>query len=524
MTSNAYQFDLYQALQKIPTPIWFGIVIGICLFLSLGGVALFDLDEGEYAAASFEMLQRHEFITPYLNAQPLFEKPILLFWLQAISASVFGINEWGFRLPSAIATAFWVGALYRFTLRHYNRETAIAAVLFSAGSFMVVVIGRAAITDALLNLFIALTMLAIFDYSRKPNPVTLRWIFVWMGLGVLTKGPIAIVIPVVVSFIWYAWQRELKSWFRVAFRPLPWLLFLVIVLPWYGLEYLEHGQAFIDDFILKHNVHRFTATMEGHGGVLYYYLPVLLFIFMPYTGMLAVLLTKVRNMLHDPLDRFLWLWFLFVLVFFSISNTQLPHYLLPGTTPLLILMAKYRTALTSGLLAYLPVMIFFALLLFLPDLLHLFTAQSNDLYIQAVATGIDTAMGTAYRIWIGFTLMLACLLLLFTRRRLMPCQGLHVLAMAQVFMMLYALLPAVSDLLQEPVRNAARKARTLDAPVVTWQIRMPSFTVYRGKVTPERAPRAGEVVYTRIDKLDQLHNYELLYNEGGIVLAKIKPN
>jgi len=237
-----------------------------------------------------------------------------------------------------------------------------------------------------------------------------------------------------------------------------------------------------------------------------------------------VLLTKLRNMLHDPLDRFLWLWFLFVLLFFSISNTQLPHYLLPGTTPLFILMAKYRSALTSGLLAYLPVMIFFALLLFLPDLLHLFTAQSHDLYIQAVATGIDTAMGTHYRIWIGFILLLACLLLLFTRRRLLPCQGLHVLAMAQVFMLLYALLPAVSDLVQEPVVNAARKARTLDATVVTWQIRMPSFTVYRGKVTPERAPRAGEVVYTRIDKLEQLPSYQLLYNEGGIVLAKIKPN
>lgn len=524
MISNTYQFDLYQALQKIPTPIWFGIVIGICLFLSLGGVYLFDLDEGAYAVASFEMLQRHDFITPYLNDQPFFEKPILLYWLQMISASVFGINEWGFRLPSALATAFLLGAIYRFTLRYCNRETAIAAVLFSAGSFMFIVIGRAALTDALLNLFIALSMLAIIDYTHRPNPVTVRWIFVWMGLGVLTKGPIAVLIPVVVSFAGYAWNRELKSWFRVAFRPLPWLLFLVIVLPWYVLEYLAHGQAFIDDFILKHNVHRFTSTMEGHGGVLYYYLPILLFMFMPYTGMLGVLLPKVRNVLHDPLDRFLWLWFLFVLVFFSISNTQLPHYLLAGATPLFILMAKYRAALTSGLLAYLPALVFFALLLGLPDLLKPLAARSNDLYISALATGIDTAMGASYRIWTGFTLLIAVSLLLFTRRRLMPCQGLHVLALAQVFMLLYALIPAASDLQQEPVVNAARKARTLDAAVVTWQIRMPSFTIYRGQVTPERAPRAGEVVYTRIDKLEQLPDYELLYSERGIVLAKIKPD
>jgi 4-amino-4-deoxy-L-arabinose transferase-like glycosyltransferase len=524
MTSHTYQFDLYQALQKIPTPIWFAVLIGICFFLSLGGVALFDLDEGAYAAASFEMLQRHDFITPYLNAHPFFEKPILLYWLQIISASVFGINEWGFRLPSALASAFLLGAIYRFTLRYFDRETAIAAVLFGAGSFMAIIIGRAAVTDALLNLFIALSMLAIFDYTRRPNPVTFRWIFVWMGLGVLSKGPIAVLIPVLVSFVWYAWQRELKSWFRVAFRPLPWLLFLVIVLPWYGLEYLAHGQAFLDDFILKHNVHRFTATMEGHGGVLYYYLPILLFMFMPYTGMLAVLVTKLRNLLHDPLDRFLWLWFLCVLVFFSLSGTQLPHYLLAGAPPVFILMAKYRTALTSSLLAYVPALVFFALLLCLPDLLHLLAAHSNDLYLQALAARIDPAMGTDYRLWTGATLLLALLLWLFARRRLMPCQGLHVLAMAQVCMLLYALLPAASDIQQAPVVNAARKARTLDATVVTWQIRMPSFTVYRGKVTPERAPRAGEVVYTRIDKLKQLPNYELLYNEGGIVLAKLKPD
>ena len=524
MTNHTDQFDLYQALQKIPTPIWFGVLIGVCFFLSLGGVALFDLDEGAYAVASFEMLQRHDFITPYLNDQPFFEKPILLYWLQIISASVFGINEWGFRLPSAIATAFLMGATYRFTLRYYNRETAIAAVLFSAGSFMVIVIGRAAITDALLNLFIALSMLAIYDYTHRPNPATVRWIFVWMGLGVLTKGPIAVLIPVVVSFIWYAWNRDLQSWFRVAFRPLPWLLFLITVLPWYGLEYRAQGQAFIDDFILKHNVNRFTSTMEGHGGSLYYYLPLLLFMFMPYTGMLVVLSTKLRHMLHDPMDRFLWLWFLFVLVFFSISNTQLPHYLLAGATPLFILMAKYRSALTSSLLAYLPALIFFALLLCLPDLLKPLAAQSNDLYIQAIATGIDSAMGTHYRMWTGVTLLLTVLLLLFTRRRLMPCQGLHVLALAQVFMLVYALIPAVSDIQQKPVVNAAYMARSLDATVVIWQIRMPSFTIYSGKITPERAPRAGEVVYTRIDKLEQLPNYELLYNAGGIVLAKIKPD
>ena len=150
-------------------------------------------------------------------------------------------------------------------------------------------------------------------------------------------------------------------------------------------------------------------------------------------------------------------------------------------------------------------------------------AHSDNLYIRSAADGIDAAMGMQYRLWIGFTLVLACLLLLAARRRILPWQGLQMLGIVQVFVIVYALLPAFARLQQEPVRHAALKARSLDIPVVMWQIRMPSFTVYRGAITPERAPQAGDLVFTRIDKLAHLGKHRIVFKEGGFVLAKMSP-
>lgn len=488
--------------------------------MSLGGVPLFDLDEGAFSAATFEMLQRHDFITTYLNGEPRFDKPILIYWLQALSVSMFGLNEWALRLPSAMAATGWMLTLYYFSRRLWSQTTALYAVTFAAGSLLVVVIGRAAIADALLNLFLALSLLSILDYTQQADKARLRWIFVWMALGVLTKGPIAILIPLMVSVIWFASYSRLREWWGLTLQPLPWLLFFVIVLPWYLLELQAQGQAFIDGFFLKHNINRFSSTMEGHGGHLYYYLPVLLVAFMPFTGLLFTLFSQLRQQLTDPVDRFLWIWFGFVLVFFSVSQTQLPHYLLYGASPIFLLMARHRKRLSSRIMAWLPAVAFYGVMFIFPELL-IQAAQTNDnTYVQAVLQNLPTAMGTDYRLWTGAALCLSIALFFVPRRSMAPYRGLQVLAFAQVFVIVYALLPAVATLQQQAVKNAALFARTLSEPVVMWRIRMPSFTVYRGKVTPERPPEPGEVVFTRIDKLQHPQEYELLYQQSGIILAR----
>jgi hypothetical protein len=157
-----------------------------------------------------------------------------------------------------------------------------------------------------------------------------------MGLGALTKGPVALIVPAAVSLLYCASRGEWLRWARMVFNPLGWLLLVAIVAPWYIHAYARHGQDFIDGFILRHNVQRFSGSLEGHGGSAFYYVLAVPLLLLPWSGLFFMALGRLRG-LQDPLQRFLWLWFAFVLGFFSLSGTKLPHYVLYGCTPLFVL-------------------------------------------------------------------------------------------------------------------------------------------------------------------------------------------
>jgi 4-amino-4-deoxy-L-arabinose transferase-like glycosyltransferase len=122
------------------------------------------------------------------------------------------------------------------------------------------------------------------------------------------------------------------------------VLFAVIALPWYVAMLARDGWAFVEGFFLKHNVSRFGATLQGHAGSLVYYFPVLIAWTVPYTALLVVALRRLRAVWRDDLQLYLLLWFAFVFVFFSLSGTKLPHYLLYGLTGLTVVMAAYAAA------------------------------------------------------------------------------------------------------------------------------------------------------------------------------------
>lgn len=505
-------------VNTLPAPVVLGAVLLLCFAYNLGAVPLFDLDEGAFSAATWEMLQRHDFITTYLNGELRFDKPILIYWLQAASVSLFGLTEWALRLPSAIAASCWVAAIYAFGRKQLDVETGLAAALVAALSIGVIIIGRAATADALLNLFITLCLLDIYRYFDRPDILVRRRTFVWIGLGLLTKGPIAILVPLVVSGLFVAVQRRWQDWFRALFDPLGWVIMLAIAMPWYVLEYLAQGQAFIDGFFLKHNVGRFSSTMEGHGGSLFYYLPVALLICLPFTGLLLRILPRIKLARHEPLDLFLWLWFGFIIVFFSFSNTQLPHYLLYGVSPLFLLMAKYRNDLRSKLLAYVPLLLWLGLLAALPDVLHAIMGGAGDAYSRALAGFADTVFSANYRIWMLVAFMLTVAIALWPKQPLW--KGLLYCGVLHAFIIAQWVAPAAGRLLQQPVKEAALKARQYPETVVMWRVNMPSFVVYREKITPRREPQPGELVFSRVDALDNLGAHEVIYRKGGIVLAK----
>ena len=492
------------------------------LFFRLGGIPLFDVDEGAFGEATREMLERGDYVSTWLNGQPRYDKPILIYWLQAASVQLLGLDEFALRLPSALAATAWIAAILAFARRFLGRDTGHAAAFIAASTAGLTVIGRGAIADALLNLFLALSMFDIYRYAVEPRPALRRRAFLWIGLGLLTKGPVALLVPGAASLLFFALRGRAADWWRALRDPVGWAILLAVSMPWYLLEYGRRGDAFLAGFFLRHNVERFLSPLQGNGGSPLYYLPAVLLLLLPYTGLFLRTLPGLRRMKATPLDSFLWCWFLFVLVFFSLAGTKLPHYLLYGATPLFVLMARRRRELRSTLLAFAPPLLFLALVAALPRLLERFAPGIRNPYMRE-ALGRTEAFGTAWQL--GVLALLAAALGLALWRGAALWRRLAAVGLLCSLALTGLLLPALAELQQGPVKEAALLARRGGWQVHGWRINMPSFSVYRGAVTPATAsPRPGQVILTRSDALDALAAqgpFQLLYRKGGIVLARL---
>src|SRR5436190_15597471 len=170
-------------------------------FWLLGAAPLFDVDEGAFSQATLEMFERGDFLSTYLNGEPRYDKPILVYWLQAASVAALGPSEWAFRLPSALCATAWAWLTYLFVRRHYGIERALFAAALLATSLGVYIIGRAATADALLNALLAAAMFAAWLHLSSGER---RWLYAThavIALGVLAKGPIAILIPFATTLV-----------------------------------------------------------------------------------------------------------------------------------------------------------------------------------------------------------------------------------------------------------------------------------------------------------------------------------
>jgi 4-amino-4-deoxy-L-arabinose transferase-like glycosyltransferase len=502
-------------------PALLALAIYLGFFYQLGGFPLFDVDEGAFSEATREMLERGDFLTAYLNGRLRFDKPILVYWLQALSVSLFGVHEAAFRLPSALAAAGWVGAIFAFTRQRADRGTAYTAALIAATTLGLCVIGRAATADALLNMLLALALFDICRFMEQPLARYRYRAFLWMALGLLTKGPVALLIPFAVSGAAFALHGKFRLWARAIVDPLGWLILLLVAGPWYLMEYLEQGNAFIAGFFIRHNVERFMAPLQGHRGNPLYYLPAALLLLLPYSGLFIRILPSLRRFRASELDTFLWCWFVFVLLFFSLAATKLPHYLLYGVTPLFVLMAQRRHMLESRALAFIPPLLLLSLVVALPQLLRHAGPQIRNLYIREALTRGEV-FGSTYHI--GSVALLGAMLALALLPRLAIWQkliGAGIVCSAAIGALV---LPALGQLQQGPVKEAAVVARQTGAPVVTWRFNVPSFSVYRGQATPAVSSlRPGDIFLTRADELQHLDKVDVLYRKGGVVLARILP-
>lgn len=470
-------------------------------FIGLAGFPLFDLDEGAFTASTTEMFLRGDFLSSWLHGVPRTDKPVLSYWLQAASVGLLGFDEFGFRLPSALAASLWVLLSYAYAARVAGQAAGTLAALIIATALGTLVIGKAATADALLNLFLAAAGYAAWLWldTREAKWRTLAWAA--MGLGFMTKGPVAVLIPAGTLTLYCLLARDWAALRGFLIQPRAWALFLAIAAPWFLVLFVKEGSDFVLGFFLKHNLGRFSAPMEGHGGKPFYYLPVLLLSLLPFTGLLLLLGARIKQAWSLPWLRFGLIWFALVFALFSASGTKLPHYLYYGYAGLVPALAWAATQAKRAWPVLLVAVLQFALLLALPYVLQANAGQVNASY-QAALAELDARFSTTYRLYFAAGLALALASLALGRIALVQRAGfLAVFAALGACLLLF---PTVGWMLQAPVKAAGLAARGQAGPLIMYGMNQPSFQTYAQRQVLRRAPQPGDLVLAPTRKLGEL--------------------
>ncbi len=503
-------------------PAILGLLLALGLFTTLGSLPLFDLDEGAFSQATQEMRQSGNYAATTLNGEPRYDKPIGIYWLQAASVTLFGVTEWAFRLPSALAGLLWAIVFWRFIAPRLGRNAAHWGVAMLLGSLGTSIIVQAAIADALLNLLLTLSMLDIYRHFESPKRATSLRVYLWMGLGFLVKGPVAIAIPLLVSGLFYASQGKARAWRHAVLEWRGWLVLVAVITPWLMAVYQAQGWGFFIGFFGEHNLGRFTETREGHGGSLLYYFWALPLVLMPFSGLFLSALRNYRLLWDAPLTRFALLWAAVVFGLVSLSATQLPHYVLYASPAFFLLaLTQIRDDGPAWSSGYLPGL-WIITLASLPLVLPFVDTSGMRAYDAAVIRLAETQADTGSRI-VSVALIVGVLFLL-SRMRARAASTLAGMAALQWVAVHLLVLPLLASAQQSPVKEAGRIAADHQRPAVMYGLRMPSFSVYSGQTTPRRAPHAGELALVRTDRTPDIclqNSCTTLYARGGIRLIEV---
>ena len=221
-------------------------LLGLFL-LGLDQSLLFDVDEGAFTEASREMLISQDWGHTTLNGIDRFDKPIGVYWFQVISVSIFGLNEFAFRLPSALSGWLASLALAWFSQKEWGRRAAVITAIISATSLGPWAMARTATADALLGLFFVLIFLDLWRSLHNQEVWAGRRVALWVGLGFLVKGPVALVLPLGTLLIYGLVAPSYRTQIRLLISDFrSWLIFAFVALPWYIYAYLRHGKLFIN--------------------------------------------------------------------------------------------------------------------------------------------------------------------------------------------------------------------------------------------------------------------------------------
>ncbi|MBU0502643.1 MAG: glycosyltransferase family 39 protein [bacterium] len=325
------------------------IIASFCLyFFKLGSFSLYDAAETTYGEFIKQIMLTGDWITMHYNGQIMFDKPPLYFWLARVFTIIIGFNEWAIRLPAAIFGVLTVITTFLLGKVFYDKRVGFLSALVLMTAFQFLIQSRIAELDVLLVFFITAGLYCFWQGKYK-------LMYLWMALGTLIKGIIAIAMPGLAIFLFLLITNVAQA-FRPAnstsrpkglhcfFKELQIVPGILIILaiggPWYAAEWILHGEKFTQFVLGFLFLARFQDVVSGHPGPWYYYFPALLLGFFPWSHFIPYAFIRTwRNKLNKP-ELLTLCYIIPVFIVFSVAKTKLPNYILPIYPFLAIMVGK----------------------------------------------------------------------------------------------------------------------------------------------------------------------------------------
>jgi 4-amino-4-deoxy-L-arabinose transferase-like glycosyltransferase len=302
-------------------------ILSALLFIPfLGGVHLFDWDEINFAESAREMIISGDYLNVSINFKPFWEKPPLYIWMQVFSMKLFGINEFAARFPNAVCGIATLLLLYRIGFKYRGQQFARLWVLAFGGSILPFLYFKSGIIDPWFNLFIFLGFVKLTTYLENPGPLNALLSGLFIGLAILTKGPVALLVFLLAAGIYVLVKR-----FRFEFRwvDIGWFLLALSFIGglWFLLQILSGNLDIVRQFI-SYQIRLFQTKDAGHGGFLLYHFVVLFLGVFPASVFALKAVVRPKPMNGNPDNFYLLMFILFwvVLILFTIVRTKIVHY------------------------------------------------------------------------------------------------------------------------------------------------------------------------------------------------------
>jgi 4-amino-4-deoxy-L-arabinose transferase-like glycosyltransferase len=313
----------------------------LCLMITGLGLRPFSTpDEGRYVEIPREMVASGEWVVPHLNGLPYFEKPPLVYWIQACALKCFGASPFAMRLPLVWVAFLGCLLVYAFVRAHQGQRAALLSAMILGLSPLYFYLSRFLILDLFLSVFMMAALLSFFMTTRTPRPIYFILYGVFLGLAVLTKGLVGLILPGSVILAWVILERR-WAMFYLAFYPLALLSFMIVAVPWHLWVHMRNPHFGWFYFVHEHFL-RYTTSVHSRFQPWWFFIPVIILGFFPWIAWGRAIVARHKGVsFNSDLSRFLWVWIVVMGGFFSLSQSKLIPYILPIFPPLAMLTGAY---------------------------------------------------------------------------------------------------------------------------------------------------------------------------------------